>query len=298
MHIMFAQKKLIIFFSAYVALIWGHNAMANNNVTKEYVDIRIYGLESKIHTLLDLINTMKTGTAERGLPGPVGPMGPPGERGLPGPVGPMGPPGPGFSGPIGSDGVSSGENSAGKIYTVGQEAFGGIVFYVDGSTKIGAQGYHGLVAAKTDNSTETNWNGYNGAKGGYDFSTGARSNGFGAGQRNTTIIITTQSLSAHLTNKGLSVFAAEVCAHYCVTDNGKTNCKNSADTKNQMSYGDWYLPSAYELSKMWDSKVLNLSGQYWSSTEDSPSEAFFQNEYGQSYGSKYIGIQVRCVRVF
>ena len=97
-----------------------------------------------------------------------------------------------------------------------------------------------------------------------------------------------------MNKKSLSVFAAQVCTNYCVSENGTIPCsRNTA-----LGYGDWYLPSAYELFNMWKSKALNLSGQYWSSTEDSPTEAIFQNEYGQSYGQKYIAIQVRCIRSF
>lgn len=329
---MFEQKKsIMIFFSAHVLLMWSHNALASNNVTKEYVDSRIHGMESKINSLLDLINKIKIDSVagpmgppgETGLQGPAGPIGlqgTPGERGLQGPVGEaglrgqagergpqgsagemglQGPPGPmGPAGPRGPAGAVPEDIVPGKIYTVGQEVLGGVVFYVDGSTEIGIQGYHGLVAAKEDNSVETNWDGDNGVSNKHDFVTGARANGFGAGRHNTDIIIAAQSLNAHLNKESLSVFAAQICANYCVSENGELDCTDSTNIQNIMNYGDWYLPSNYELSKMWESQILNLSGQYWSSTENSATEAVFQNENGQRHGAKDIGIQVRCIRSF
>jgi hypothetical protein len=440
--VVFAQKKsIILFFSAPFLLLGSQNAMASNNVTKEYVDAGIYRIESKINAVLDLMSKSKLepvsgpkgeqgeaglqGPAgpiglqgpvgETGLQGPVGPMGlqgpageaglqgpagpiglqgpvgetgsqgpvgpmglqglagerglqgpigetglqgpagerglqgpagemglqgpagerglqgpagemglqgpagerglqgpagetglqgPPGERGLQGPAGPMGLQGPegerglqgavGPMGPAGPAGVIPDDIISAKTYTVGQEALGGIVFYVDGSTTLGTQGYHGLVAAKEDNEVEINWNGSNNQ----DFVTGAKANGFGAGRHNTDIIVATQAFSAHLNKENLSTYAADVCVSYCVSENGETNCTQSTPNSNIVSYGDWYLPSAYELSKMWESEILNLSGQYWSSTESSASEAIYQNEYNQSPGPKNSGIQVRCIRSF
>lgn len=262
---------------------WGSCAIASNNVTKEYVDSRLSNLESRLNSILNTINTEVQ-------PGPMGPPGPPGPAGSSGPQGPAGTPG--------RDAVVV-SSSDKKVYTIGQEAFGGIVFYVDNSTKNGAQGTHGLVAAKLDNAVDTNWDGYNGSYWNYDLITNARGDGIGAGKGNTFIIIATQSLYAHITKRSLGPFAAQICSNYCISEDGKIPCtKNSTGRKVVAGYADWYLPSAVELDQMWQSRILHLSGQYWSSTEDSSTEAIFQNDYGQSYGTKSVGAQVRCIRSF
>ena len=66
------------------------------------------------------------------------------------------------------------------VYSVGDFAHGGVVFWVDQT------GHHGLVCAKSDYSTTLRWNaGTNGT-------TQAKGTGLMAGKSNTAIIIITQ----------------------------------------------------------------------------------------------------------
>jgi hypothetical protein len=85
----------------------------------------------------------------------------------------------------------------------------------------------------------------------------ARANGIGAGLKNTTLII------ANLGYNAGASYAAKMCNEYSVdvTVDGKT-----------ITYGDWYLPSLFELSQF----ILNKSYftglptptyYYWSSNE-------------------------------
>lgn len=119
-------------------------------------------------------------------------------------------------------------------FTVGQSKFGGVIFYVDES------GQHGLVASLTDQSTSTTW--FNG-----NFTnTLAIRSGIYSGFYNTDLINLSQ---------GAGPYAATV-AMLC-TDGG---------------FGDWYLPSKDELSKMYQQigviPALNTGVFYWSSTEE------------------------------
>ncbi|MCX6278309.1 MAG: hypothetical protein NT004_09450 [Bacteroidetes bacterium] len=127
----------------------------------------------------------------------------------------------------------------GSTHAIGDSYGGGIVFYVyDG-------GLHGLIAATADQSTGIRW------YGGSNTNTLARADGVGAGLKNTAISIANQSQDDG------NAFAATVCNEYSVTVNG-------------VKYGDWYLPSFYELHLLCLQK--NIVGgfnanYYWSSTE-------------------------------
>jgi hypothetical protein len=133
--------------------------------------------------------------------------------------------------------ASTGSSSS---HSIGESYGGGIVFYVyDG-------GQHGLIATTTDQSTGIQW--YNGT---YRY-TGTMSEGLGAGEMNTALIV-----SAQMSDNQTGNFAAKVCAVYSVTVDGIT-------------YGDWYLPSKYELTLLYAQKsvVGGFGGSnYWSSTE-------------------------------
>jgi hypothetical protein len=160
-------------------------------------------------------------------------------------------------------------------FAIGQSYQGGIIFYLDGT------GQHGLIAATADQSTGMRW-----WAGTYTF-TMAWADGLGAGKANTAIIIANQGYGDG------STYAARVCNEYTVTVNGVT-------------YGDWYLPSKFELNLMYiNLKVAGLGGfasdYYWSTTEGSNYGA-----WGQDFGSgfQYIGFNkgvsyyVRAVRAF
>ena len=124
--------------------------------------------------------------------------------------------------------------------SIGDTYQGGIIFYLD------ASGCHGLIGAQTDQSTGISWD--NGSGG----LTNAVRDGIGAGKINTERIIAVY---------GVGNYAAQFCADY---QGG--------------NYGDWYLPSRFELDLMRDNigqgNVLGLGNiggfddeYYWSSTE-------------------------------
>ena len=103
---------------------------------------------------------------------------------------------------------------------------GGIIFWLD------ATGQHGLIAAPDDQSTGITW--YNET---YKY-TGSTGDGLYAGAMNTAMIV-----SAQLPDYQGGNFAAKVCADYSYTYGGVT-------------YGDWYLPSKYELNLLYLQKDL------------------------------------------
>ena len=161
--------------------------------------------------------------------------------------------------------------------SIGDTAQGGIIFYLDPS------GCHGLVCALTDQSIGTRW--YAGTYG----NTQAKGDGIYAGKTNTAIIIASQVAIGD----DNSTYAARMCNELQITQGAVT-------------YGDWYLPSKFELNEMY----LNLHQQglggfanddYWSSTENGTSFAWLQffndgNQYGTSKASNYSN--VRAVRAF
>ena len=158
--------------------------------------------------------------------------------------------------------------------TIGQSYQGGIIFWLD------ATGQHGLIAATADQSTGIQW--YNGT---YRY-TGTTGDGLYAGAMNTTMIVATQIADDQTGN-----FAARVCADYSVTVNGVT-------------YGDWYLPSKYELNLLYLQKAAVggfASAYYWSSTDYSFSYAwsqyFIDGTQASNYG-KGTNYYVRAVRAF
>lgn len=153
---------------------------------------------------------------------------------------------------------------------IGDSYGGGIVFYVS------EDGHHGLIAAKSDQSTGIRWHA------GENIETGATADGVGAGKENTAKIIATQGDG--------SDYAAKLCAEYSVTVEGVT-------------YDDWYLPSIQELNLLYQQRnVIGDFGSeaYWSSTEYHSNFAwylFFGNSY-QYYFYKYSTCRVRAVRAF
>jgi len=171
-------------------------------------------------------------------------------------------------------------NAAG-IHAIGESYGGGKVFYVyDG-------GRHGLIAATTDQSTSIPW--YNGT---YRV-TGTTGDGVGAGAMNTAMIVATQISDTLAGN-----FAAKVCADYSVTVDGVT-------------YGDWYLPSKFELNLMYQNigpgaaaPLTNAGGfaaaLYWGSSEYDGSNAWYQYfvSGAQNNNNKRYAFYVRAARAF
>jgi hypothetical protein len=156
---------------------------------------------------------------------------------------------------------------------IGESYGGGIVFYVYDN------GRHGLIAATANQSPSMRW--YAGTY----TNTMAYADGVGAGKANTAIIIANQGLGDEAT------YAARICNEYSVTVGGVT-------------YGDWYLPSEFELNLLYLQKTVVggfANSSYWSSTEVNNYAAWFQSfangsQYG--YGSKYYTFYVRAVRAF
>ena len=211
-----------------------------------------------------------TGAAgTNGADGAIGATGAAGTNGVDGATGATG--ATGAAGTNGADGAV-GATGGYPVHTIGESYGGGIVFYVyDG-------GQHGLIAATTDQSTGIRW------YGGTSTSTRAKADGIAAGLKNTAIIIANQGPIDG------NAFAATVCNEYSVTVGGVT-------------YGDWYLPSKYELNLLYLQKTVVggfANNYYWSSTEYDNFTAwvkFFGSGY--QYGaSKFVTYYVRAVRAF
>ncbi len=160
------------------------------------------------------------------------------------------------------------------VHFIGERYGGGIVFYVYDN------GQHGLIAATVDQGTTANlW--FNGIT----EKTGTTGDGLNAGIMNTAMIIASQ-----IADNPSGNFAAKLCADQSVTVGGIT-------------YGDWYLPSKYELSLLFLQQVVvgGFSNYlYWSSTEVDASYAWaWDFEYAGEYsGLKYSGFRVRPIRAF
>ncbi|MBU0765367.1 MAG: DUF1566 domain-containing protein [Bacteroidetes bacterium] len=156
---------------------------------------------------------------------------------------------------------------------IGESYGGGIVFYVYDN------GQHGLIAATEDQSVSAVW--YNGT---YRI-TGTSGDGLGAGEMNTALIVATQ-----ISDNQSGSFSAQICADYSLISGGVT-------------YGDWYLPSKYELNLLYQQQST-VGGfgpvSYWSSSEGNDSEAWMQSfSTGmQYYNTKEIPTNIRAIRAF
>ncbi|MBA2710175.1 MAG: DUF1566 domain-containing protein [Tatlockia sp.] len=151
---------------------------------------------------------------------------------------------------------------------VGELYQGGIVFFVDET------GQHGLVASKRDVHQGEGISWRNGESG--NRVTNARSDGIGAGENNTRLIIAQQTLDA---NKGK--FAALLASNYHVLSDGETPCPTVFNSS-LVCYGNWYLPSAFELQLLFNNlRQANLAAFdpefYWSSTEVNVTNAWLIN---------------------
>jgi len=161
-----------------------------------------------------------------------------------------------------------------NIHYIGQSYGGGVVFFVyDG-------GQHGLIASPFDQSTGIRW------YGGIDIFTMAWADGVGVGKTNTAQILAAQGITDDFSDW----YAAIYCIDYSVTVGG-------------VKYGDWYLPSLYELDLLYQQKTLvgNFAADYyWSSTETGMLHAGYQNfaNGAQSDDYKWGAFHVRAIRSF
>jgi hypothetical protein len=159
-------------------------------------------------------------------------------------------------------------------YKIGQQIYGGIIFYIDST------GQHGLVCAPEDQAKLIDcaeW----GCTG--SIISGASGIDIGTGNQNTTDIVNSCS-----TQK----IAARICYDLILN-----------------AYSDWYLPSKEELGLMYNNlKLIRLGGfansYYWSSTEEKNSlpgqlawmQAFDDGSRGGGFKSgKH---NVRAIRAF
>ena len=144
-------------------------------------------------------------------------------------------------------------------HSIGESFGGGIVFYVWDN------GRHGLIASTSNLSfggtTGFTW----GPTANYVM---AIRNGINAGMSNTERIIIKQGA-------GIGNYAAMVAAHYSFNGNGWGG------------YGDWYLPSIYELQLLFKQKSdtrLNFTNTtyVWSSTEADDKTAYTLNFFSST----------------
>lgn len=151
-------------------------------------------------------------------------------------------------------------------YVVGENYFGGVIFYLDDT------GEHGLVCAPVDQSTGIIW--YNGSY----VLTNASATSVGTGAANTAAIVAIQ---------GTGEYAAQLC--------------NDLDLN---GYSDWFLPSKDELNLMYDYLTHGEYGYavYWSSSEGDLYNAWklgVQTGGGDSnYYDKFGAYPVRAARAF
>jgi len=150
-------------------------------------------------------------------------------------------------------------------HAIGDSYQGGKIFWLD------ASGQHGLIAATSNQSEGIAWN-----NGSYT-TTNAVRDGISAGMYNTERIIA---------NQGVGSYAAQICANY---QGG--------------NYGDWYLPSKYELYLLYIQRIAvgNLpDGWYWSSTEFNGNDAviMFLSTGTQDHAGKGFPQPVRAIRAF
>ncbi len=182
-------------------------------------------------------------------------------------------------------------------YTVGQQALGGTVFWVDSTGK------HGLVSALADASTGVVWGVSSGV------STGTYASGIFAGAMNTTL-----SLSVQISEGNLEDTALFLCPRYAVQPDGVTPCAipNAVPPEGGTCYADWYLPSIYEMDQLYFKRATvgafdELVG-YWSSSFNNPSFSTFKGiwfinfadtgEDHQGLDGSTVSHNVRCIRQF
>ncbi|MES2796816.1 MAG: hypothetical protein V4683_12670 [Bacteroidota bacterium] len=129
----------------------------------------------------------------------------------------------------GSTWVSTSSSASGATYTVGQNAHGGKVFWVDET------GQHGLVMSTADQSGGVVW--FNGNTNTKAFRLGVYGGAYNTDQINKSF--------------GYGAYAAIIAGQHV-----------------SGGFGDWYLPATEELNLMRTSGVSGIaSGIYWSSNE-------------------------------
>jgi hypothetical protein len=165
-------------------------------------------------------------------------------------------------------------------HTIGDHFQGGYIFWLDGT------GQHGLIVTETDQSAGVTW-----CNNLVYRITGTYGDGLFAGEMNTAMIV-----AAQIADKPTGSFAAKVCADLIISESHIT-----IDT-----WGDWYLPSKYELGKLYTVRALcgnNFDGgTYWASNESADNNAgvlIFGATYATSgFQLKNTLNRVRAIRRF
>jgi hypothetical protein len=183
-----------------------------------------------------------------------------------------------------ANGLATWELPSVKHY-IGEQYGGGTVYYVYDN------GQHGLIVGKKTlgeysslvNDRTAPW-----TAGIQEIYTLAKANGVGAGKTNTALIIASQGYGNG------DIYAARLCNEYRVTENGVT-------------YGDWYLPSIYELQKLYNVKGIvdpyidgDLDWAFFSSTELHKDEVYIMGFAVGSTGAdtKFQHCKVIAIRAF
>jgi len=130
------------------------------------------------------------------------------------------------------------------LVAIGESYGGGIVAYIlqSGDQDYNANVQRGLIATTTDQSTGSAWSNV------ITTLIGTTGTAIGTGLANTTAII---GQSGHISS------SAKICYDYLVT-------------VESITYDDWFLPSKYELDKLYINKgaIGGFTGNYyWSSSE-------------------------------
>ncbi|TAL37875.1 MAG: DUF1566 domain-containing protein [Spirochaetes bacterium] len=166
-----------------------------------------------------------------------------------------------------------------RLLTIGMDYLGGKIayFFVSGDTGYVPGETHGLIAAASDQASNLEW-------ALAQDKIGTTNTDIGTGLTNTEAIVDQNDPS----HSGLTTYAAGLCAAY-----------------NGGGYTDWYLPSRYELEKIFASKDLvggYAVNSYWSSTECLAGDGAYGRQF---WGGgiafilfKYDRIHVRAVRNF
>ncbi len=176
---------------------------------------------------------------------------------------------------------------------VGDLFGGGIVFFTWDNGK------HGLIAAMRDsaiNGDKYLW------KWSYtSLNTMAKSDGFGAGYKNMLLILARQGQES-------GTYAAQFCNEFKIDIGTDMNDDFTYTFREDFAISDWYLPSIHELKLLYEFydryadyfiTGLDRFEGYWSSTEDSGSNAWAHNgSYGPYSYNKTLRLPVRPIRMF
>ena len=166
---------------------------------------------------------------------------------------------------------------------IGEKYGGGIVFYIYD------KGEHGLIVT-TDPGIDFGLNGNRQWYNGTERFTGSIGDGLGSGIMNTAMIVAAQAGEGNAGVGTFGMFAARSCADFSTTVGGIT-------------YGDWYLPSKYELNLLYLQKDM-IGGfekaKYWSSSEVDAHYAWYQNFADGIISYEWKGIlnHIRAIRAF